>query len=1075
VVASLVACGGAGTGPGAPRTDLIERSGASVLGAGFDELGSDAVLQVAMTYPAPSQQAAEAPISLTASDGTGLELVRYDARASVDGPLAFTEIHLTFKNPEPRTIEGRFAIALPASASISRLAMKNDDGWQEAEVVERNLARRAYEDFLHRRQDPALLEKEAGNEFRARIFPIPGNGTKEIIVSYSEEIAGAEVPYQLALSGLPSIQDGRVTVFGGRGGKVERAWRGSRPDGDVVVPLDSSVAALATDRIVVARVAPKLSSTPEKIDAISVLFDTSASRAPGFRAEVDRLGGVIAGLRRQHGESVRLRVAVFDQVVTEIFDGSIAAFGPQQLQRVLSRRPLGASDLGRALDWLGSGTPTARAVLVTDGIPTLGIVEPAGLRAKVAALRGKLRRIDAVAVGGIRDGSLLADVVRGNLESDGVVADGGLGPDRVAEKIGKTTVSGVKVAVPGATWSWPAQIDGAQPGDETLVYAVFAEARAKGAPVAIELSGKVTETVRVVPRAAEGPLVERAAVRAEIERLAQLRSRLPEADAAGRDKMAKTIVDRSVKYRVLSDFTALLVLESESDYERYGIDRKALAGILSVGADGRIAAPQRTRPLPPPPPPEVAPQQVAHDGRHLTRAPPRPASRPPAKEPMDDAFGGGKQDRSPATGGSPPPDAEPPKRVVVKEAEIETKPAEKDAKEDAQRVTTAREAPKPEPMEERKVSGADAPAAAPPPPPPPPPPGAAPPRVRPGPVPSRPMAERDGDGILDLQDRDPSGSEDDEKGPPPYSGRMATVMDLLARKQTEAGLLNAIRWQNESPGDVMALVALGEALEAGGRTELAARAYGSIIDLFPARADLRRYAGMRLERLGNAFAPMAADTYGKAADQRPDHLTGHRSHAYALLRAGRIEDAAKQLVRGLHQRYPRPLSAGDQILREDLAIVAAAWMRREPARKQDVLAMLQQEGVMVATEPSLRFILQWETDANDVDFHIRDGKKGHAFFSQRELPSGGRLYEDVTSGYGPECFAIEGKPAAYPYRVSIHYYSRGPMGFGMGRLAILRHDGNGNLGFEERPFVVMNDGAYVQLGTIGPETAKIAP
>ena len=209
-LASVVACGGAGTGPGEPQTNLIGRSGPSVLGAGFDDLASDAVLKVAMTYPVPSPQTEEAPVSLTSSDGSGLELLRYDAQASVDGPLAFTELHLTFRNPEARTIEGRFAIALPASASISRLAMKNDNGWQEAEVVERTLARRAYEDFLHRRQDPALLEKEAGNEFRARIFPIPASGTKEIIVSYSEEIAGAEEPYRLGLAGLPSIQDGKV-------------------------------------------------------------------------------------------------------------------------------------------------------------------------------------------------------------------------------------------------------------------------------------------------------------------------------------------------------------------------------------------------------------------------------------------------------------------------------------------------------------------------------------------------------------------------------------------------------------------------------------------------------------------------------------------------------------------------------------------------------------------------------------------------------------------------------------------------------------------------------------------------
>ena len=50
---------------------------------------------------------------------------------------------------------------------MSRFAMKLPEGWQEAEVVEKQAARAAYEDALHRRQDPALLEKAAGNQFSA--------------------------------------------------------------------------------------------------------------------------------------------------------------------------------------------------------------------------------------------------------------------------------------------------------------------------------------------------------------------------------------------------------------------------------------------------------------------------------------------------------------------------------------------------------------------------------------------------------------------------------------------------------------------------------------------------------------------------------------------------------------------------------------------------------------------------------------------------------------------------------------------------------------------------------------------
>ena len=45
-----------------------------------------------------------------------------------------------------------------------------------------------------------------------------------------------------------------------------------------------------------------------------------------------------------------------------------------------------------------------------------------------------------------------------------------------------------------------------------------------------------------------------------------------------------------------------------------------------------------------------------------------------------------------------------------------------------------------------------------------------------------------------------------------------------------------------------------------------------------------------------------------------------------------------------------------------------------------------------------------------------------------------------------------------------HYYSRGPMGYGMGKLQIVQHDGAGELRFEERPFIIMKDRAYVDLG-----------
>ena len=155
-----------------------------------------------------------------------------------------------------------------------------------------------------------------------------------------------------------------------------------------------------------------------------------------------------------------------------------------------------------------------------------------------------------------------------------------------------------------------------------------------------------------------------------------------------------------------------------------------------------------------------------------------------------------------------------------------------------------------------------------------------------------------------------------------------------------------------------------------------------------------------------------------------------------------------------------------EILKDDLGLIGAAWAKQEPGKRAEIKARVEKAGGRIPTKPSLRFVLWWETDANDVDFHIHDGKRNHAFYSNPRLPTGGHLYADVTTGFGPECFTIEGTPRAFPYQLEAHYYSRGPMGFGMGALRVVQHDGKGGVLVEDRPFIIMVDGAFVDLGKV---------
>jgi hypothetical protein len=1097
------------------------------------------------------------PIRLTASDGSGIALVAMTANAVVEDPLALTELHLVFENPEDRVREGTFRITLPQGASLSRFAMKVENVWQEGEVVEKQAARRAYEDALHRRQDPALLEQGGGNEFSARVFPIPPRGRKELILTYAEVLA-ANAPYTLPLKGLPTLGtlDVDVQASGDRSASFGIHKQRFAPGEDFTVaskelPRSTGV---RSNELVVARVVPFAASRPDPVASAVVLVDTSASRALGLRDQAELLRGILGKL-----EETSVTVAAFDQEIEPLYQGRAAGFGGTGFTKLVERGALGASNLGQAIDWAAEEakkTKAKRVVLVTDGVTTLGETDPQKLRAKVEALRAAgVERIDAIAVGGIRDDGLLRTVVRGVLDKDGVVLDAKLGDVVIARRLGEATSSGVPVAVAGATWSWPKTLDGLQAGDETLVYAKM---DAASAPVKIKIG---EQEIAIAVRAVGRPIVERALAQAEIQSLVEA----PTKDAA---TTKRDIIALSTRHRVLSPHTALLVLETDADYARCAIDRNAKVDILSV-KNGRVAIMQSGRAQPPPPPPPKPVEMEAHRPRPgngtLGAAPPSPemlgaphggaaapgalgrsdippvaleapaadvaatAAAPPAAAaatPWTDngelrvgggggavqggSGGGGLAGLGAGSGRGSGSGSAQEQRVEGPRGDVQISGAivTGGTVADADRVVAGLRArfrhcyqrglasdPR---MSGRVVLDAKL--------------------ERNGEVASATVQSNSGlspttaECLASVLKRSqfsapnaevhikvpvtfviserttgpstPTGSPDTPstpiarpfEAPPkppeskPYDGPTKLVMELLARGDKDSALKEARAWQAKASGDVMALVGLGEALEAKGDAHGAARAYGSILELFASRADSRRFAGERLERINQPFAlELAADTYGKAAGQRPDHPASHRLYAFTLLKAGQYEKAFHAIVNGSKRGYPAGRFAGvDRILHEDVGLIAAAWTKAEPARGKEIAALREEAHGADESNPSVRFVLVWETDANDVDFHIYDGKGGHAYYGNRALPSGGSLYADVTTGYGPECFTIRGARAdrAYPYTLQAHYYSRGPMGYGMGKLQIIEHDGKGTLIFEERPFVVMVDRAFVDLGVV---------
>ncbi len=124
----------------------------------------------------------------------------------VDG-FARTEVEEVFTNTTSDVLEGIYRFPMPPDAQIERLALEVDGELKEGAFVDRDRAsaiwRGAIVNAQKRRpkpreeiiwvpgpwKDPALLEWQRGGRFELRIFPIPKNGSRRVVLTYTQVVA----------------------------------------------------------------------------------------------------------------------------------------------------------------------------------------------------------------------------------------------------------------------------------------------------------------------------------------------------------------------------------------------------------------------------------------------------------------------------------------------------------------------------------------------------------------------------------------------------------------------------------------------------------------------------------------------------------------------------------------------------------------------------------------------------------------------------------------------------------------------------------------------------------------------
>jgi tetratricopeptide (TPR) repeat protein len=377
-------------------------------------------------------------------------LQRLDARVTVLGDLAVTELEQSFFNPASDTVEGLYTLTVPRGAVLQRFAVDRRGRLVDGVVQERAAAAAAYQAQVYRGSpfDPALLEWDAPGTYHARLFPLQPASTRRIVVTYTQWLpTGPDGlrSYRLPLAGLGTrigelrahidLSQSRATEVRASAGAVRDehfvtfASSDVVPQSDLVVELRAAPLAEATlvraqspddatgrartgaslDRAGYVRVAVQApfpearTARDEGVDLVLVV-DRSAATDP---ASVQLQQATAEALVRALSPRDRLLVLAGD-VGTRPAGQREARLQPAtvEYQRAaldgLSRdRRGGATDLGAMIDAAqGALDPQRNGAIVYlgDGVATVGEAELPALRARLARMTPR-PRLYAVAVG----------------------------------------------------------------------------------------------------------------------------------------------------------------------------------------------------------------------------------------------------------------------------------------------------------------------------------------------------------------------------------------------------------------------------------------------------------------------------------------------------------------------------------------------------------------------------------------------------------------------------------------------------------------------------------------------------
>ncbi len=273
--------------------------------------------------------------------------------------------------------------------------------------------------------------------------------------------------------------------------------------------------------------------------------------------------------------------------------------------------------------------------------------------------------------------------------------------------------------------------------------------------------------------------------------------------------------------------------------------------------------------------------------------------------------------------------------------------------------------------------------------------------------------------------------------------RFALVRGLEAAGKLDDAVEAARAWRAHDAYNLVVVRLLGDLYTEQGKKTEARRAYSAIVELSPKDAESQRALATVLKQSGDLDG--AADRLESALRIHPDDVRLAFELADVEHRLGREADAEKRFASIVEKSdapaavtYPAKQRLG-QIYAGEARAAEGRGAKSEAASLEKKIDGLALHG---GTSNDLKAYLSWDTDRTDIDLWVETPSKEKVFYGHKNGKGGEALFDDVTTGYGPESFtAARAAPGTYLVKVNYYGTSRQTFTEARGEVIVIVHEG----------------------------------